>query len=105
MSALSFNFMAKPGEQMMQVILTITRPLSTIANEIRADWSKQGKGVGYAAKPYLEAMQQLDLIKGRYYEDSAESVVMYFLANASSWRGEVAKRVKKELNDMLKGAR
>ena len=85
--------------------LTIARPFSTIANEIRADWSKQGKGVNYAAKPYLEAMQQLDLIDGRFYEDSAESVVAYFLANAQSWRGPIAQRVKKELNDMLKGAR
>ena len=81
------------------------RPLNYIAEEIYRDWSKQGKGVNYAAKPYLEAMQQLDSIKGRFYEDSAESVVAYFLGNASSWRGEVAKRVKKELNDMLKGAR
>jgi len=30
--------------------------ISEIAREIRKDWSQQGKGVNYAAKPYLEAM-------------------------------------------------
>jgi hypothetical protein len=37
--------------------------------------------------------------------DSARSVVLYFLSNASSWRGDVAKRVKAELKAHLKGAK
>jgi hypothetical protein len=40
--------------------------------------------------------------KDDYYLDSGESIIIYFLANASTWRGETAKRVKKELNAMLK---
>jgi hypothetical protein len=76
------------------------RSLSEIAKEIRQDWQK----VNYAAKPYLDAMRTLDSIHDSYYQDDAESIVRYFLSNATSWRGEVAKRVKKELNMMLKSA-
>lgn len=74
------------------------RPLYVIAREIAKDW----KNVNYAAKPYLQAMATLDSIKDRYGMDSAKSIVSYFLANASSWRGEVAKRIKAELKGLLK---
>jgi len=76
----------------------MSRPLSTIAREIRATWPN----VNYAAKPYLAAMSGLGSIKDTYGYDSASSVVVYFLSNAASWRGEDAKRIKAELKDMLK---
>jgi len=75
----------------------MSRPLHEIAREIRRDW---GAKVNYAAKPYLEAMSCLDSIRDNYYNDSAHSVVLYFLANASTWRGETAKRIKAELKAM-----
>lgn len=78
------------------------RPLYEIAQEIRNDWSKQGKGINYAAKPYLEAMFALDKMTDKYGADDAKTIVIYFLANAGTWRGEVAKRVKAELNAMYK---
>lgn len=78
------------------------RKLSVIAAEIKADWSKIGKGVSPYAKPYLDAMAELYSINDNYYEDSGDSVVAYFLVNAMSWKGEVAKRVKAELKAMLK---
>jgi hypothetical protein len=34
--------------------------------------------------------------------DGAETIVRYFLSNASTWRGEDAKRIKAELKSMLK---
>lgn len=71
--------------------------LYQIAHVIKQDWSKQGNGVNYAAKPYLEAMNTLSSIEQPYYQDSGHSVVCYFLANAGTWRGETAKAVKKEL--------
>lgn len=80
---------------------TATRPLFAIAAEIRRDWSQQGKGVNYAAKPYLDAMADLTNITDNYGYDSGESIVRYFLSNASSWRGDTAKRVKAELKGML----
>jgi hypothetical protein len=69
------------------------RPLYEIAAEIRKDWKKPYFG----AVPYLEAMSSLGSINENYGADSAKSVVLYFLSNASTWRGEIAKRVKKEL--------
>jgi len=81
----------------------MARAINEIAKEIRTDWSKLGKGVSPYAKPYLDAMFSLDKITDNYICDSGASVVAYFLANASSWRGETAKRIKKELNEMLKG--
>ena len=78
------------------------RSLSSYAYEIASDWRTKGKGISPYAKPYLEAMYSLDRITDRYICDSAVSVVLYFLSNATSWKGETAKRVKKELNAICK---
>ena len=78
--------------------MTTTRPLYEIASEIRKDWKK----VYFGAVPYLDAMSTLDSINDNYMFDSAKSVVLYFLANAGTWRGETAKRVKAELKTMSK---
>jgi hypothetical protein len=78
-----------------------TRKLSAIARDIRNDWKK----VSYAAEPYLLAMSQMDSIKERYYCDTGVSIVVYFLSNAQTWRGGVARRIKVELNTMLEEER
>ena len=72
------------------------RPLYEIANEIRKEW----KNVNYAAKPYLSAMACLNSINDSYGMDSAKSIVLYFLSNASQFKGETAKRIKAELKKM-----
>lgn len=72
------------------------RSLATIAREIRADWTKPYFG----AVPYLQAMGTLHSIRDDYYQDSGRSIVLYFLANAGTWRGETARRVKAELKAM-----
>lgn len=79
-------------------MITEQRPLWLIAREIRADWKK----VYFGAVPYLDAMQQLNSIHGAFYNDSAKSVVAYFIANAGTWRGDTARRVKAELKELLK---
>lgn len=71
----------------------MNRPIFEIAREIKKDWKK----VNYAAKPYLDAMTELINIEDHYYLDSGRSVILYFLSNAGSWRGETARRIKKEL--------
>ncbi len=76
----------------------MTRPIHQIAEEIRKDWQKPYFG----AVPYLSAMMTLDSIKDDYYADSAKSVVLYFLANASTWRGAKAREIKAELKAMVK---
>jgi hypothetical protein len=73
-----------------------TRPIYEIAKDIRNDW----KSVNYAAKPYLEAMMELDKITDDYGADSAKSIIAYFLNNASSWRGPKAKEIKQELKKL-----
>lgn len=76
------------------------RPLYEIAAEIRKDWRAQGKGINFAAKPYLEAMGEMDSVVAGFGADSGKSVILYFLSNASTWRGETAKRIKAELKKM-----
>jgi len=74
------------------------RPLHEIAKEIRADWKK----VYFGAVPYLKAMACLDRMTDDYGCDSADSIVLYFLSNARTWKGETAKRIKAELKGMCK---
>lgn len=76
----------------------VERPLYEIAKEIRQDW----KNLSPYAKPYVDAMATLNKITDTYICDSGKSVVLYFLSNASSWRGDVAKRIKAELKAMAK---
>jgi hypothetical protein len=80
----------------------MARELHQIAREINDDWRLKGKGVSPYARPYLDALHTLESIDDNYYLDSADSVVRYFLANASTYRGEKAKALKAELKGMLK---
>jgi hypothetical protein len=73
------------------------RPIFEIANEIKNDWKK----VYFGAVPYLNAMQQLNSIDDYYGVDSADSILIYFLANSKTWKGETAKRIKIELKNIL----
>lgn len=75
------------------------RNISMIAREIRRDW----KNVYFGAGPYLNAMSELNTIKDNYGADSAKSIILYFLGNASSWRGENARRIKAELKAICRG--
>lgn len=74
------------------------RLLCEIAGEIQKNW----KNMPFCAKHYLNAMFTLDSIHDHYYLDSGESIVRYFLANATTWKGETAQRIKAELKQMLK---
>lgn len=74
------------------------RSISTIAFEIELVWDN----VNFAAAPYLEAMKNLDKITDSYGYDSGESIVRYFLSNATTWRGDIARATKAELRAMLR---
>ena len=73
------------------------RSLETVARDIRADW----KNVNFAAKPYLDAMRSLGSIDDNFGYDDGRSIILYFLSNASTWRGPTAKAIKAELKAML----
>ena len=72
--------------------------VSEIAHAIAKDW----QNVSPYAKDYLNAMKEITDIEGAYYADSAKSVVLYFLANASTYRGENARSYKALLKAMVK---
>ena len=79
-----------------EIVSNDPRPIYKIAQEISKLW----RPVNFAAKPYLEAMFSLDSINDDYGQDSAKSIILYFLGNASSFKGEDAKRIKIELKKL-----
>ena len=74
------------------------RPIYLIAREIKADWEKPYFG----AVPYISAMHSIVDVNDTYGVESARGLILYFLSNASSWRGETAKRIKAELKALVK---
>ena len=72
---------------------TKPRSLAAIAYDIRKTWTKPYFG----AMPYIDAMQNLTDVNDKYFHDDGLSVVRYFLANAGTWRGDDARRIKAEL--------
>ena len=72
--------------------------LSQIADVIIDDW----RDISPPARKYVEALMNLGSINDMYGQDSAESIISYFLANAKKWRGPVAREVKKCLRKLLK---
>ena len=77
---------------------TTTRPLYEVAMEIKKDWAK----VNFGAEPYLNALLCLNKPEDSYGVEDGKTQIIYFLSNANSWKGETAKRIKKELNAMIK---
>jgi hypothetical protein len=73
------------------------RDISTIANDIRKEW----KNPYFGAVPYLNAMACLHSADDAYGADSARTIVAYFLGNASTFRGEQARKLKAELKECL----
>ena len=89
----------------------MARHLTSIACDIVMDLEKNDpksrkydKIVPHAA-PYIKAMMTLERLSDSYFADSGASVVAYALSNLGTWKGEKAKKIKAELNDMLKGVK
>ena len=72
--------------------------VSEIAHAIAKDW----QNVSPYAKDYLNAMKEIRSVNDSYYADSAKSVILYFLVNASSYRGENARTYKALLRELVK---
>jgi len=81
----------------IEIDLTVLT-IKELAMLIIQDWKK----VWYGAKPYLEALLTMEKITDKYYLDEGTGIVAYFLGNAQTWKGEVARNIKKELNRRLK---
>nr|WP_288837666.1 hypothetical protein [uncultured Flavobacterium sp.] len=77
--------------------------ISKIAMIIAINWKETSKtGIYFGAKPYLNAMAVMQSVNDNYGADSGKSIILYFLSNATTWKGEVARLVKKELNKRIK---
>lgn len=76
------------------------RTFAEISLEISKTWSKPCFG----AIPYIKAMRQINSSDkfAPYGVEDADTIVRYFLANAVTWRGEDARRIKAELKSMIK---
>lgn len=68
-----------------------------LADVVRKDWRLPYFG----AKPYLDAMGCLHSWKDDYVADSGKSIGLYFLSNATTWKGDTARAVKKEMRKQL----
>jgi hypothetical protein len=76
---------------------SMARPLHEIAEESVLNWPERY----FDAVPHIHGMRRIEKVTDRYEVDDGEGLVHYFLVNARTWRGEVAKRVKAELREML----
>lgn len=68
-----------------------------IAEDILTDWRRPYFG----AMPYIRAMRVLDTVDDKFGYDSAKSIILYFLANAQTWKGPTAKKIKAELKELI----
>lgn len=77
------------------------RTFQQIARDIKSTWLN----VYFGAVPYLDAMLELDTSDPdeSYLYDSAGDIARYFLANAQTFRGEDARRLKAELKSLING--
>lgn len=81
------------------------RTLREIAADIRAAWGDKLDTTGYAAKPYLEALECVDTVEDMYGQDKAVNLVRYFLSNAAQFKGDRARVLKEELRAQLPTSR
>lgn len=74
------------------------RKINEIAGEIKKDWKK----VHYTAAPYLFAMGQVEKMEDKFIQSNGKNLILRFLNNAGTWKGETARRIKAELREMVK---
>lgn len=75
-----------------------TRTFAEIMREVRKVW----KNPYFGAVPYIDALEQVDSSDpdASYLFETAKDIVPYFLANATTFRGVDARRIKAELKKM-----
>ena len=75
------------------------RTFQQIARDVKSTWVN----VYFGAVPYLEALLTLDTTdpEALYGVETAGDITRYFLANAQTFRGADARRLKAELKSML----
>jgi hypothetical protein len=56
--------------------------------------------LGYAAKPYAQAILQMDAPTANYGLDDGKGICCYFLGNVQGWRGDEARQVKASIKKL-----
>ncbi|MEO5348895.1 MAG: hypothetical protein H7836_04540 [Magnetococcus sp. YQC-3] len=64
-------------------------------NQLGAIVAKEWVKPYFGAVPYIKALQQIN--DGKYLFEDEKTIVIYFLSNARTWKGDIAKEVKQEL--------
>jgi len=67
--------------------------LQSICRTIRRNWPNMPA----CAAAYFEPLASLESLQNDYGLDSGKSIALYFLSNASTWKGDVARAIKAEL--------
>lgn len=75
----------------------MNRPIHAIATDIIREWQPPSPH----AAPYLSAMLCLSSPEDKYGLDDGHSIVLYFLSNASGFRGARARQLKQELKQAV----
>lgn len=75
------------------------RTFQQIARDVKSTWMN----VYFGAVPYLEALLTLDTTdpEALYRIETAGDITRYFLANAQTFRGADARRLKEELKTLI----
>lgn len=76
----------------------MARKIHEIAAEIEQLW----KNVSPTARPYLSEMHNLEDKFSWVGCDGAQSIVTYFICNASGFKGPDARRIKQELRSIIR---
>ncbi len=76
---------------MVQDLTVLT--VSQLASTIRQEW----KNVSVHAEPYLSAMSTLATVNDKFGLEDGKGIILYFLSNATGFRGDAAKAIKAEL--------
>ncbi|MFA5880272.1 MAG: hypothetical protein WC860_08930 [Candidatus Margulisiibacteriota bacterium] len=74
--------------------------VTDIAFKIMSEWD--GWETSYAAG-YLDAMTRIHSPKSKYIAETGDTIIRYFLCNASQFQGLKARAIKKHLKNLLNG--
>lgn len=80
-------------------------PLTKLMWTCSYDYGQRDRTPSVHLAPYLEALTSLDSTADfdtQYMAEKVGEIIPYFLNNAQSWRGPVARSIKKELTERHK---
>lgn len=77
------------------------RTIKAIVADISSEWGEKVHTVGYAAKPYLDALSNVETTGETYGAENGEHLLRYLLSNLTQFKGQRARELKEELRGHL----